>query len=280
MYKLFLALLQVLKAVTALTAHLNKDKKKADLLEAGTSVFVNIRQFRIPGREKGKPIRMCVRCSRLQTDLFRKSHERCAAGSLLFPVLPPYPPDCSALPHSVLNPEDGVSLCVIVKDPAEAFKEQLAAAPVPGFVKVIGAGKLRKNFSQYKDRIALANAYDGFFADDRVVRMMPQVRPVWQRRCAEGESGAVLDGKPELDSAQSRRGQHAPPSLTCSSALPTCAAPATAPAAARSAHVCLVTTAGDCCAPLWLCSHEHWPALRPADSGFLPSACPHCPACI
>lgn len=74
MYKLHLTFLQVLKAVTALTAHLNKDKKKADLLEAGTSVFVNIRQFRIPGREKGKPVRMCVRHSQQQVNYLCWAH--------------------------------------------------------------------------------------------------------------------------------------------------------------------------------------------------------------
>lgn len=82
---------------------------------------------------------------------------------------------CSRLPHSVLNPEDGVSLCIVVKDPAKGFKEQLAAAPVPGFTKVIGASKLRKNYSQYKDKLALVAQYDAFFADARVVRMMPQL---------------------------------------------------------------------------------------------------------
>lgn len=64
---------------------------------------------------------------------------------------------------------------MIVKDPAKPFKEQLAASPVPGFTKVIGVGKLRKNFKQYKDRLELVGQYDAFFADDRVVRMMPQV---------------------------------------------------------------------------------------------------------
>lgn len=95
-----------------------------------------------------------------------------------------------------------MSLCVIVKDPATAFKEQLAAAPVPGFVKVIGAGKLRKNFSQYKDRIALANAYDGFFADDRVVRMMPQVR-----EASAGLRGAAAAGNATLYRASWQMGQ-------------------------------------------------------------------------
>ena len=81
----------------------------------------------------------------------------------------------SAIPHSVLNPEDGVECCLIVKDPAKAFKAQLAATPVGGFTKVIGASKLRKNYAQYKDRAALADGYDAFFCDDRVVRMMPQL---------------------------------------------------------------------------------------------------------
>ncbi|RYG41206.1 hypothetical protein EON68_03355, partial [archaeon] len=82
---------------------------------------------------------------------------------------------CRYIPHSLLNPEEGVECCIIVKDPAKLFKEKLAAAPVPAFTRVIGVGKLRKNFAQYKDRIELAGGYDAFFVDDRVARMMPTV---------------------------------------------------------------------------------------------------------
>jgi ribosome biogenesis protein UTP30 len=64
---------------------------------------------------------------------------------------------------------------VIVKDPGDDFKAKLAAAPVPGFTKVISVGSLRRKYSQFKERAALLASYDAFFADDRVVRMMPQV---------------------------------------------------------------------------------------------------------
>jgi hypothetical protein len=50
--------MQVLKAVTALVNHLKKETKREDLIVAGTPLFLTIRQFRIPGRQKGKPIKM------------------------------------------------------------------------------------------------------------------------------------------------------------------------------------------------------------------------------
>ena len=82
---------------------------------------------------------------------------------------------CSIVPHSLLRPEDGVELCVIVKDPAAAFKDKLAGNPVPGFTKVIGVDKLRRKYGQYKERMALVASYDAFFVDKRVARMMPQL---------------------------------------------------------------------------------------------------------
>ena len=82
---------------------------------------------------------------------------------------------CSVIPHTLLDPADGVECCVIVKDPASDFKTLLAASPVPGFTKVIGVSKLRKDYAQFKDRRALLSEYDAFFADDRIVRMLPQL---------------------------------------------------------------------------------------------------------
>lgn len=53
---------QVLKAATALVNHIKAEKKakgeRTDLINEGVPLFVTIRQFRIPGREKSKPKRM------------------------------------------------------------------------------------------------------------------------------------------------------------------------------------------------------------------------------
>jgi hypothetical protein len=53
---------QVLKATTALVNHIKAEKKskgeRIDLINEGIPLFVTIRQFRIPGREKSKPQRL------------------------------------------------------------------------------------------------------------------------------------------------------------------------------------------------------------------------------
>ena len=41
--------------------------------------------------------------------------------------------------------------------------------------KVIGFDKLKRNFRQYKDKRALLKEYDGFLADLRVYKMLPEL---------------------------------------------------------------------------------------------------------
>lgn len=65
-------------------------------------------------------------------------------------------------------------MCVFVKDPARAIKDQLAELQVPAIAKVIGISKLKKNFKQFKDKRALLNDYDLFLADLRVYKMLPE----------------------------------------------------------------------------------------------------------
>ncbi|RLN79488.1 hypothetical protein BBJ28_00009269 [Nothophytophthora sp. Chile5] len=79
--------------------------------------------------------------------------------------LKPIPID---LPHALY--EDGAEMCLIVKDEdKKRIKEALAADPVPALSKVMTVKKLRKNFSRFEDKRALAGAYDLFLADDRVL---------------------------------------------------------------------------------------------------------------
>jgi hypothetical protein len=46
---------------------------------------------------------------------------------------------------------------------------------VDGFTKVIGYSKLRKNYHQYQEKRELCRSYAAFFADDRIVPMLPAV---------------------------------------------------------------------------------------------------------
>jgi len=75
-----------------------------------------------------------------------------------------------------LNPEDGVELCLIVKDDAlEEIKAGIIEEKVGGFTKVMGVSKLKKQYREFKDKRELVSKYDAFFCDDRVVTMMPQL---------------------------------------------------------------------------------------------------------
>ncbi|POM77438.1 Hypothetical protein PHPALM_5178 [Phytophthora palmivora] len=72
------------------------------------------------------------------------------------------------LPHAIHD--DAAEICLFVKDEdKKRIKEALAKSPVPGLTKVMTVKKLRKNFSRFEDKRALAAAYDMFLADDRVL---------------------------------------------------------------------------------------------------------------
>jgi ribosome biogenesis protein UTP30 len=81
----------------------------------------------------------------------------------------------SAVPHTLLDPERGVSLCVLVKDPQSAFEDVLEEHPVPGFDRVIGYKQLRDSFKEFKQRRELLKEHDEFFCDDRILPMLPRL---------------------------------------------------------------------------------------------------------
>ncbi|CEG42381.1 low quality protein: ribosomal l1 domain-containing protein 1-like [Plasmopara halstedii] len=72
------------------------------------------------------------------------------------------------LPHAIRD--ESADICLFVKDEdKKRIKEALDKDPVQGVTKVMSVKKLRKNFSQFEDKRALAGAYDMFLADDRVI---------------------------------------------------------------------------------------------------------------
>ena len=79
------------------------------------------------------------------------------------------------LSHPYLTAEDNNRVCVFVKDPARAFKDEIQALKIPTIAKVIGFDKLRRNYKQYKDRRQLLKDYDAFLSDLRVYKMLPEV---------------------------------------------------------------------------------------------------------
>ena len=62
-----------------------------------------------------------------------------------------------------------------MKDPAREFKDQIMDLKIPCIAKGIGYDKLKRNFKQYKDKRALLKEYDGFLADLRVYKMLPEL---------------------------------------------------------------------------------------------------------
>jgi ribosome biogenesis protein UTP30 len=78
------------------------------------------------------------------------------------------------LAHPFMTADHTSRICVFVKDPQRAFKDEIQDLKIPTIAKVIGYDKLRRNFKQYKDRRSLLKDYDGFLADIRIYKMLPE----------------------------------------------------------------------------------------------------------
>merc|ERR1719310_1782449 len=78
------------------------------------------------------------------------------------------------LPHPLYNEKSEV--CFLAKDPQKEYKELLMQKhPVPGITKVIGLDKLKKNYKTAEAKRALADAFDLFLCDSRIVEVMPKL---------------------------------------------------------------------------------------------------------
>lgn len=78
------------------------------------------------------------------------------------------------LPHPMYGATSDI--CYIAKDPQKKYKEMfMEKHPIPGLSKVIGLQKLRRNYKTLEQKRALADAFDLFLCDSRIVEMMPQV---------------------------------------------------------------------------------------------------------
>ena len=91
------------------------------------------------------------------------------------PTNPSPKPQMITLENPFTNEEQNSRFCIIVKDPAREFKDQISDLKIPCVAKVIGFDKLKRNFKQYKDKHALLKEYDGFLADLRVYKMLPEL---------------------------------------------------------------------------------------------------------
>mmetsp|Transcript_14807 Transcript_14807/g.43894 ORF Transcript_14807/g.43894 Transcript_14807/m.43894 type:complete len:397 (-) Transcript_14807:148-1338(-) len=77
------------------------------------------------------------------------------------------------LPHPMWDEKSEV--CFFAKDPQKTYKELLMKkCPIPGITKVIGLDKLRRNYKSLEAKKALADAFDLFLCDSRIVEMMPR----------------------------------------------------------------------------------------------------------
>jgi hypothetical protein len=66
-------------------------------------------------------------------------------------------------------------VCIFVKDPQTKWKEIFESKPVEGVgtIKVISVSKLKKNYRQLEDKKTLADAYDLFLCDGKIMENMP-----------------------------------------------------------------------------------------------------------
>ena len=83
-------------------------------------------------------------------------------------------PHLVALKHPMMDPEES-EVCLIVKDPQRAFKDQVEAKGIKCVKKVIGVSKLQKKYKQYEAKRLLCASYDLFVADDRVLSKLPHL---------------------------------------------------------------------------------------------------------
>jgi len=78
------------------------------------------------------------------------------------------------LPHPLFD--DKSEVCFLAKDPQKQYKELLLQKhPVPGVTKVIGLDKLKRNYKTAESKRALADAFDLFLCDSRIMAMMPKL---------------------------------------------------------------------------------------------------------
>lgn len=91
------------------------------------------------------------------------------------PETPSHRPQLVKIPHPFTTKEDNSRIAIFVKDPARAFKDEIQDLDVPTIAKVISYDKLKRNFKQFKDRRQLLKDYDGFLADLRVYKMLPEL---------------------------------------------------------------------------------------------------------
>lgn len=91
------------------------------------------------------------------------------------PTNPSPKPQLLTIENPFTTEEQRSRVCVIVKDPARAFKDQIQDLNIPTIAKVIGFDKLKRNFKQYKDKRTLLKDYDAFLADLRIYKMLPEL---------------------------------------------------------------------------------------------------------
>merc|ERR1719409_709320 len=78
------------------------------------------------------------------------------------------------LPHPLYD--DKSEVCFLAKDPQKQYKELLLQKhPVPGITKFIGLDKLKRNYKTSEAKRALADAFDLFLCDSRIIEMMPRL---------------------------------------------------------------------------------------------------------
>lgn len=85
------------------------------------------------------------------------------------------------VPHSVYAADTRVCLFVKVstliltsKDPQRLFKDIVEAQEITYIKRVMGVGKLSKKFRSYEQKRMLADEYDLFVTDERVLPLLPK----------------------------------------------------------------------------------------------------------
>ena len=57
-----------------------------------------------------------------------------------------------SMPNAFYGEKHSTRVCMFVKDPQRAFKDEIEDLEIPCIAKVIGVDKLKRNYRQFKDK--------------------------------------------------------------------------------------------------------------------------------
>ncbi|KAG4099167.1 ribosomal protein L1 [Neocallimastix lanati (nom. inval.)] len=84
-----------------------------------------------------------------------------------------FKPTLIPLKHTLFDNDS--EFFVITKDPQTKYKEMIEKQRIKKITRVVGISNLRSQLSNKDDRVQLYNDYDGVFADEKIIHLLPKI---------------------------------------------------------------------------------------------------------